>query len=60
MKNGWLTFGKQFELIIREFKLHVNGKRQASDSSWEFLKIENAQIETAPNNSYGLKIAWNY
>ena len=32
--------------IIREFKLHVNAKRQTSDSSWEFLKIENEQIKT--------------
>ena len=23
----------------REFKLHLHGKRQTSDSSWEFLKI---------------------
>ena len=28
--------------------LHVYGKRQTSDSSWEFLKIENEQIKTAP------------
>ena len=27
--------------IVREFKLHVNAKRQTLDSSWEFLKIEN-------------------
>ena len=27
--------------------LHVYGKRQTSDSSWEFLKIENEQIKTA-------------
>ena len=39
---------------------HVYGKRQKSDSSWEFLKIENEQINTAQNNSYGWKIAWNY
>ena len=31
----------------RELKLHVYAKRQMSDSSWEFLKIENEQIETA-------------
>ena len=37
----------------REFKLHVYGKRQMSDSSWEFLKIENEQTKTAQNNSYG-------
>ena len=39
---------------------HVYGKRQKSDSSWEFLKIENEQINTAQNSSYGWKIAWNY
>ena len=32
--------------IIREIKLHVYAKRQASDSSWVFLKIENEQIKT--------------
>ena len=32
---------------IREFKLHVYGKRQMADSSWEFLKIENERIKTA-------------
>ena len=32
--------------IVREFKLHVNAKRQTSDSSWDFLKIENEQIKT--------------
>ena len=40
--------------------IHVHGKQLASDSSWEFLKIENQQTKTAQNNSYGLKIAWNY
>ena len=45
---------------IREFKLHLYGKRQTSDSSWEFLKIENEQIKTAQNNSYGWKITRNY
>ena len=29
-----------------------NGKRDML-SSWEFLKIENEQIKTAQNNSYG-------
>ena len=29
-----------------------NGKRDMH-SSWEFLKIENEQIKTARNNSYG-------
>ena len=41
------------EEIIRELKLHAYGKRQTSDSSWEFLKIENEQIKTTQNNSYG-------
>ena len=43
----------------KEFKLHLYGKRQTSDSSWKFLKIENGQIKTAQNKSYGQKIAWN-
>ena len=29
---------------FKGFKLHVYGKRRTSDSSWEFLKIENEQI----------------
>ena len=33
--------------------LHVYGKRQTSDTSREFLKIENEQIKTTQNNSYG-------
>ena len=38
---------------IREIKIHVYRKRQTSDSSWEFLRIENKQIKTVPNDSYG-------
>ena len=34
----------------KEFKLHVYGKPQTSDSSCEFLKIENEQIKAAQNN----------
>ena len=37
----------------REIKIHFYRKRQTSDSSWEFLRIENKQIKTVPNNSYG-------
>ena len=37
----------------REIKIHVYGKRQTSDLSWEFLKIESKQIKTIQNNSYG-------
>ena len=43
-------------LLVREFKLYVYklyGKQQKSDSSEEFLKIENERIKTAQNNSYG-------
>ena len=35
---------------IREFKLHVYGKRQTSDSSWEFLKMENERIKNSSEN----------
>ena len=38
---------------IREIKIHVYGKPLTSDSSWEFLKIENKKIKTVQNNSYG-------
>ena len=46
------TKDKEAVFLVESFKLHVYGKRQTSDSSWEFLKIENEQIETAQNNSY--------
>ena len=50
-----------FVTLSITLKHHVYGKRQTSDSSWEFLKIENEQIKrSAQNNSYGWKIAWNY
>ena len=38
--------------LIREIKIHAYAKRQTSDSSWEFLRIENKQIKTVQNNSY--------
>ena len=38
---------------IREIKIHVYRKRLTLDSSWEFLRIENKQIKTVPNDSYG-------
>ena len=39
---------------IREIKIHdhVYAKRKTSDSSWEFLRIENKQVKTVQNNSY--------
>ena len=38
---------------IREIKIHVYRKRQTSYSSCEFLRIENKQIKTVPNDSSG-------
>ena len=38
---------------IRGIKIHVYGKRQTLDLSWEFLRIESKQIKTVLNNSYG-------
>ena len=38
---------------IREIKIHAYRKRQTSDSSWEFLRIENKQKKIVPNDSYG-------
>ena len=40
--------------VIREFKLHIYGKKaDVILKSREFLKIGNEQIRTAQNNSYG-------
>ena len=52
-KRPILSFGSnvsanEWMLVIRKIKLHVYSKRQpASDSTWEFLKIENEQIKAA-------------
>ena len=35
---------------VESLSIHVYRKRQTSDSSLEFLKIENEQIKTAQNN----------
>ena len=35
------------------YAAYVYRKRQTSDSSLEFLRIENKQIKTVPNDSYG-------
>ena len=37
----------------REIKIHVYGTRQTANVSWEFLKIENKQIKTVQNDSFG-------
>ena len=39
-------------LAIWEILSDVYGKRQTSDSSWEFLKIENVQLKPVKNNCY--------
>ena len=44
---------------IREFKLHVYGKGQTSDSSWEFLKMENERIKTAQKILMAKKVREN-
>ena len=50
----WLFISRRALSRIREIKIHVYGrKRQTSDSSWEFLRIENKQIKTVLNDSYG-------
>ena len=36
----------------REIRIHAYRKRLTLDSSWEFLRIENKQIKTVPNDSY--------
>ena len=51
--SGNLLFETGLLVNYREFKLYLYGKRQTSDSSEEFLKIENERIKTAQNNSYG-------
>ena len=37
---------------IKEIKILIYAKQQTSDSSWDFLRIENKQIKTVQNNSY--------
>ena len=37
----------------REIMVQVYHKRQTSDSSWDFPRIENKQIKTIPDYSYG-------
>ena len=50
MANTWV---QSCTVNTREIKIHIYRKRQTSDSSWEFLRIENKQIKTVPNDSYG-------
>ena len=50
--NKTLTSGGA-EIVTREIKIHVYGARQTANVSWEFLKIENKQIKTVQNDSFG-------
>ena len=43
----------KMEKCNREIKIHVYRKRQTSDSSLEFFRIENEQIKTVLKDSYG-------
>ena len=47
------NIGIKLKVAFREMNSQVYDKRQTSDSSWEFLRIENKQIQTVRNNSYG-------
>ena len=38
---------------IREIKIHVYDIRQTANVSWEFLRIENKQLKTVQNDSFG-------
>ena len=60
-KVGAITWTRNETVVKnREIKSHVYGKRQTSFSSWEFLKIENKQIKSCPEQFLCLKLAWNY
>ena len=51
--NDFLTYKVATHFVLLErFKIHIYAKWQTSDSSWEFLRIENKQIKTVQNNSY--------
>ena len=39
-------------IVIREIKIYVYAKRQKSDLSGEFLRIEIKQIKTVQSNSF--------
>ena len=38
---------------IREIKIHVYDIRQTVNFSWEFLRMENKQLKTVQNDSFG-------
>ena len=43
----------QYNTFIREIKVHVYDIRQTANVSWEFLRIENKQLKTVQNDSFG-------
>ena len=49
----WLFLFSCLAVINKEIKSQVYDKRQTPDSSWEILRIENKQVKTVQNNSYG-------
>ena len=49
----WLFRFSCLAIINKEIKSQVYDKRQTSYSSWEILRIENKQVKTVQNNSYG-------
>ena len=59
LSNFCLKQGQVLKALVssptsnREIKIHVYRKWQMSDLSWEFLRIENKQIKTVQNKSYG-------
>ena len=46
-------FLQRKQWVKKEIKIHVYRKRQTSDSSWQFLRVENQLIKTVPNDSCG-------
>ena len=38
---------------IREIKIHVYDIRQTVNFCWEFLRMENKQLKTVQNDSFG-------
>ena len=46
--------------VIGESKFHAYDKRQRSDWSWKFLKLDNEPIKTAQKILMDKKIAWNH
>ena len=49
------------EQLVDSFSSHTYGKRLTSDSSWEFLKIENMRIKlNSPEQFLCTKLTWKF